>query len=73
MAVPQGVWSQESLEAQSKGALSQSLQPCEESPPVLGKLWARGLGPSPQELEIIKKYRPTHQRAWFGGIWSCPC
>lgn len=70
--MPQEVWGQESLEAQSEGALSQSLKPGDESPPVLRELWATGLGPSPEELKMMK-YSPTPQRTWFGGIWFCQC
>lgn len=64
--MPQEVWGQESLEAQSEGALSQSLKPGEESPSVLSELWARGLGPSPEELQILIKHSLTPTEPGLG-------
>lgn len=68
MAVPQGVWDQESLEVQSEGALSRSLKPSEENLPVLRELWARGLGPSPGELEMMK-HNPTPESLVLGNLF----
>lgn len=77
MAVPQGVWDQESLEVQSERALSQSLKPSEESPPVLSELWVRGLELSPGELEMMK-HNPTPESLVLGNLFvsmleTCGC